>query len=235
MKILTVGGMHGMEPLGVDLVGLLKKKPIQNTDAVIGSPRAVDEGSRFIKTDLNRCFPGDVESEDYETRRAAELTVMTANYDIVLDFHNTGCPGNDCGFVGETADPRLYKVLAWLGLKRVIIADYNCINKFAPKCLSVEISLDSPLMDAGWWYKRLTELAMLETIELSQDIETYRFVKRMTLEDGDRLQLPKKELKAFQPIDKGLATKLGVETPAYPIFIADPLTPYNYGGLLNKI
>jgi len=32
-----------------------------------------------------------------------------------------------------------------------------------------------------------------------------------------------------------LAEKMGVKTPAYPIFINDKFTPYNYGGLLNKI
>ncbi len=235
MEILTIGGMHGMEPLGVDLVALLEKQPVQNVDGVIGSPRAVEAGTRFVNADLNRSFPGDISSRDYEERRAAEILRLADSYDVVLDFHNTGCPENDCGFVGETADPRLYDILAWFGLKRVIVADYECVNKYAPNCLSVEVSLDSPQMDASWWYDRISELATLDTVQPAEDMEVYRFVSRMTLEDRDRLQLPDKALKAFQQVEEGLATELDVQSPAYPIFIADPLTPYNYGGLLNKI
>jgi hypothetical protein len=235
MEVLVIGGLHGREPLGVDLVRLLNEQPLPNVDAMVGSPQAVAQGRRFLKTDLNRSFPGDINSDDYETRRAAELADLAKDYDVVLDFHNTGCTDNDCSFVGDTAASKLIDISAWLGLRRVIVADYDCINKYAPNCLSVEISLQSSAMDARQWYGKIATLAGLGAVPSAVDVETYRFVKRMTVEDRDRLDLPDKELKAFQPIDETLAARLQVSSPAYPIFIADPLTPYNYGGLLNKL
>ena len=70
---------------------------------------------------------------------------------------------------------------------------------------------------------------------LASKVEKFRFVYRMTLEDKSRLNLERENLRAFQSIDLKLAEKMGVKTPAYPIFINDKFTPYNYGGLLNKI
>ncbi len=233
MKVLIVGGMHGNEPLGVGIVRRLQKQPIKNIDAVLANEPAIATNCRFIGADLNRSFPGERTSKAYEQCRAAELLKLCSGYDIVLDFHNTHCPGNDCGFVGETASQSLYDASAWLGLKRIIVADYDCINKYAPNCLSVEISLGSPKMNIEGWLQRLNDLAGLDVLPKAQNVERYRFVYRITLEDRDTLRLPAKKLRAFKPIDKTLADAMGVNSPAYPIFVADAYTPYNYGGLLH--
>lgn len=235
MKVLVIGGMHGNEPLGVEVVKRLQQQPIKNVDAVLANGPAIAQNCRFVGADLNRSFPGKSAGREYEQRRANELLKLCSEYDVVLDFHNTHCPGNDCGFVGEAASQRLYDVSAWLGLKRIIVADYDCINKYAPNCLSVEISLDSPEMGVESWFKRISKLATLKTFPKATDIEKFRFVYRMTIEDRDNLRLPDKNLKAFKPIDKLLATAMGVSSPAYPIFVADAYTPYNYGGLLNRL
>lgn len=235
MKTLVIGGLHGNEPLGTELVERLRSRPIGNVDAVIGNELAYRADSRFVKQDLNRSFPGDKESEDYEDRRSAELLEMCAGYDVVLDFHNTYCPDNDCAFVGEPAGAELFRLAGWLALNRVIVADYDCINKFAPNCLSVEISMDSPANSAEIWYRKIQQLAGLEAIGYDGNIELYRFAYRITREDKGRLGLPGRDLKAFQAISEELAAQMGVESPAYPIFIGDGFTPYNYGGLLNRI
>ncbi len=235
MKVLVIGGMHGNEPLGIEAVRLLRQQPIKNVDAVLANEPAIAQGCRFVGTDLNRSFPGRSASKEYEQRRADKLLKLCSKYDIVFDFHNTHCAGNDCGFVGETANQSLYDLSAWLGLKRIIVADYDCINKYAPNCLSVEISLDSPRMSVEGWLERISELASKRTLPRAVDIEKFRFVYRMTVEDRDNLQLPDKNLRAFEPIEERLATAMGVSSPAYPIFIADAYTPYNYGGLLYRL
>src|SRR5688572_9770763 len=142
MRVLIIGGMHGNEPLGVEVVKRLRRQPIKNVHAVLANQPAIARDCRFISTDLNRSFPGRPASKAYEQRRADELLKVCRKYDVVFDFHNTHCAGNDCGFVGEAAKQILYDLSAWLGLKRIIVADYDCINKYAPNCLSVEISLD---------------------------------------------------------------------------------------------
>lgn len=234
MKILIIGGMHGNEPLGIKLVKMFQSKHIIGVDAVFANERAIKANLRFVNQDLNRSFPGNMRSKTYEQKRASYLLNFCKKYDLVIDFHNTYCPNNDCTFVGESASKNLYNISSYFGLKRVIVADYACLNKYAPNCISVEISLDSKAIDAAIWYKRISRLSKMDSVLSTSGVEKFRFVYRMTLEDRDRLNLTKKNLKAFKPISKRLADIMGVKNPAYPIFIGDKYTPYNYGGLLNK-
>lgn len=233
MKILVIGGMHGNEPLGIDLVRRFQKKQVENIDATFANEKAIKANSRFIAQDLNRSFPGG-KDKSYEQKRAAYLLNLCKNYDLVFDFHNTHCPNNDCTFVGESANKNLYDVSAYFGLRKVIVADYECINKYAPNCISVEISLASKAMKANLWYKRIGKLSKMDLVPPSGRVKKYRFVYRITLEDRDRLNLTKENLKAFKTIGRRLANSMGIKSSAYPIFIEDKYTPYNYGGLLNK-
>lgn len=235
MKILVIGGMHGNEKLGIELANLFKLKLIDNIDSVVANEEAVAVDSRFVKQDLNRSFPGDIYSEDYERRRAAQLLDIAENYDVVFDFHNTGCPNNNCCFIGETANTNLSNIVSFLGLKRLIVADYDCINKYANNCISIEVSINDKLDNLKFWYDRIFELSKLKVCRSNIEIQKYKFVYRITNDDRDRYKLADRKLKAFEPIDAILAKNLGVKSPAYPIFINDKFTPYNYGGLLNKI
>lgn len=234
MKILIVGGMHGNEPLGLEVVDLFNKKPNSNIHCIIANPVAVQDNSRFVGADLNRSFPGEARGS-YEEQRAYELVEQCKEYDLVIDFHNTYCPENDSSFVGEKSVSDLFKVSEYFGLNRVIVADYACLNKYALNCISVEVSLDSTLNNADYWYQKICRLQLKTRLTAKPKLERYKFVYRMNLEDRDRLELDNLNLKAFQPIDDNIAEAMGVRSPAYPIFIADKYTPYNYGGLLNKI
>src|SRR5690606_13072939 len=103
-------------------------------------------------------------------------------------------------------------------------------------CISIEISLSSKLNDAELWYQQIEAIAKSGVEKSSvEKVQRYRFVYRMTLEDKFRLNLDKQNLKAFQPIPAQLDAVMNVQSPAYPIFIGDVYTPYNYGELLNKI
>lgn len=235
MRVLVVCGMHGNERLGLEVGKLFREKPINDVDVIVANQPAVEANCRYLGEDLNRSFPGSIKGKSFEQKRASELLALANNYDIVLDFHNTYCPNNDCGFVGETAKQTLYDVSWLLGLNRIIVADYECINKYAPNCLSVEVSLDSPLNAPELWYERIKTLAILKSFDVEPAIELYRFAYRMTLEDKKKYGLDKKRLKAFEPIPNKLASKLGINEPAYPIFVADSFTPYNYGGLVCRL
>jgi hypothetical protein len=233
MRVLVIGGMHGNEPLGIELVDRLTNTPISGVKAVLANPAARQAGTRFTGSDLNRSFPG--ADDSYERIRAKELLQLCSQFDLVLDFHNTHCPNNDCVFIGSTARPLLEQVASFINLPRIIVADYECINKYAPNCMSVEISLDSPRNTVDEWFKILQTLAKADSLPQTKPLEKYRFVYRMTLEDKERLRLDDASLRAFKPIDDELALAMKVTSPAYPIFIDDAYTPYNYGGLLNKL
>lgn len=235
MKVLVIGGMHGNETLGIEVVKLFKDSPVKDVDVLLANEQAIKGNCRFVEQDLNRSFPGDSNSTRYEPRRASEILRQTKKYDVVLDFHNTYCPKNDCGFIGDTASDNLTDVAWLLGFDKVIVADYDCINKAANNCLSVEVSLDSPLNNAVLWYERIAMLSRLDSFTATKTIKKYRFAYRMTLEDKERLELDRQNLVAFQPLNSVLADAMGVSSPAFPIFIGDEFTPYNYGGLLNKL
>lgn len=234
MRVLVIGGMHGNEPLGVNVVKRLQENPIENVDAMIANPEALAADVRFISQDLNRSFPG-AKDGIYEEKRAAEIMKACQQYDVVLDFHNTFCPDNDCGFIGETASEKLLDVASMLGFSRIIIADYDCINKYAPNCLSVEISMTSECNNVDEWIKRIKRLAATPTPVAIGPVETYRFVYRMTLEDRERLDLANAELRAFRPMLPEISQAMGLQGTTYPIFIGDRFTPYNYGGVLKKL
>lgn len=234
MKMLVIGGMHGNETLGLEVVKLFQDNPVVSVDTLLANEQAIEANCRFVGQDLNRSFPGDSKSSEYEPKRAAAILKEAKKYDIVLDFHNTYCPNNDCGFIGETASDILTDVAWVLGLNKVIVADYDCINKASNNCLSVEVSLDSELNNAKLWYERILMLSKLDSFTAKSEVQKFRFVYRMTIDDKERLELDKRILRAFQPIDNELASEMGVLSPAYPIFIGDSYTPYNYGGLLNR-
>ena len=65
MKILVLGGMHGNEPLGPEVVKLFKAAPVAGVSAVLANPEAIAANRRFTEEDLNRSFPGDPISDVY--------------------------------------------------------------------------------------------------------------------------------------------------------------------------
>lgn len=234
MRVLVIGGMHGNEHLGIQLVAAIQEISLPNVTAVIANDKAVAVNTRFVDHDLNRSFPGSNVGE-YERYRPKELVKLCRKFDIVLDFHNTHCPENDCGFLGESASALTLSAASWLGLDKVVVADYDCINKYAQNCLSVEISVDSPRNSVDEWLNLIKKLARRSNLPQAAPVDKFRFVYRMSLADRDEFDLPARRLRAFQPIPEDLAESIGVESPAYPIFIGDKFTPYNYGGLLNKL
>jgi len=237
MKILVLGGMHGNERLGIELVEMFGRDPFVNVDAAVANPPAVARSERFIDFDLNRSFPGDLQSPQFEQRRAAEVLELARDYDLVFDFHNTGTRGNDCCFVGENCDEVLFGVAELVGLDNVIVADYDCVNKYANNCISIEISEVSVRNSPNDWYQSIVAIGDMSQIQLprGQDTRRYRFVKRISLDDRDRLDLTNVLLKPFEQIPPEIARQLGVSCTSQAIFVADPYTPYSYGGVIEPL
>lgn len=90
-EVAVVGGIHGDEPCGVRAVErLVEEAPAVERSVllVVANERAVEHGTRYVDTDLNRSFPGDPDADSYEGRVAAELTERLADC-TTLALHST--------------------------------------------------------------------------------------------------------------------------------------------------
>jgi hypothetical protein len=222
MRLLVIGGLHGDEPLGKAVVAALEASPEPNVTPVLGNPRACEVDVRFLETDLNRVFPGDILGAEYEVRRAYELRAWFEDdeFDLILDFHNTVTPYNDCGFVGDHGDRAMpAAAAAFLGLPRIVIANYDCINRYAPNCLSIEVSLDSPECRADLWVARVRRLASLEPADLQGLVlpPMFQFTRRITAEEIRAL--PTEPWRAFMPIPEPDSSALALPPGARAIFV----------------
>jgi len=90
-EVAVVGAVHGDEPCGARAIQrFLETEPDVDRPAklIVANERALERGVRYVDTDLNRCLPGDPESDQYEERLAAEL--MTEVQDcLALGIHST--------------------------------------------------------------------------------------------------------------------------------------------------
>lgn len=84
-EFLVMGGTHGTERDGVELVRSLQREPIPKVDALLSNERAARKNMRFIDVELSTATPG---SNTYEGRRLAEIIAIGKPYKLILDFHN---------------------------------------------------------------------------------------------------------------------------------------------------
>lgn len=116
-NVTIVGGVHGNERIGVEVLDTLRLalqsvSPLAVADGlfplvsrgsvtlVYGNPRALSVGTRGSEphADLNRCFPRDLltteldSSASYEQLRAKELAPVFAASDLLVDLHSTNKP-----------------------------------------------------------------------------------------------------------------------------------------------
>lgn len=85
---LFIGGTHGDEPIGMNVLRELEAK-MKNLNWVVGNPKALEQGTREFEGDLNRCAPGNPRSVRYAERRAAEILQLAKPYASVVDLHGT--------------------------------------------------------------------------------------------------------------------------------------------------
>jgi hypothetical protein len=229
-KILILGGMHGNELLGVRLVRSLQRTPIAGVDVMIANPRAVAANVRFTESDLNRSF-GKQKGETYEVRRAKKIQQKAAQYDIVLDFHNTQTPGNNCSFVGDACNPLLYDVAKTLGFTACIEATYDCVNKYCPNTISMEVSIGDILDDVAVWRQKIADARDVPSPATSKPLVLYRFQRRVTWAEKKKYVLD--AWRPFVAISNKDKIRLKVTGDCVPIFVGSRLTEY-YATLLSK-
>lgn len=96
-RVAIVGGLHGDEPAGERIVRRLADRlpePEETTGEgtirlLIANERALEAGVRYTDTDLNRAFPGDPDSDEYERALAPEIIEAVDGMDAVFAIHTS--------------------------------------------------------------------------------------------------------------------------------------------------
>jgi hypothetical protein len=138
-------------------------------------------------------------------------------------------------FVGETFIKNTLQLSLFMGLNRIVVADYNCINKFLPNCLSIEISFSSSdLNNIDYWYEKLVALSTtdIQTQNLA-DLQLFKFIDRV---NGDLYEQFNFNFQNFESISRPDKLNLGIsaELEMYSIFVNPALFAGNYCALVEK-
>jgi aspartoacylase len=119
-RLALVGGTHGNELTGVELVRWFESHPevCQNrnfqTEFHTANPWAIELCRRYVEKDLNRCFSQEILDGDgglWEMRRARVLNQKIGPKgsedaaDLVVDLHNTTSNMGLCLIVSQFEDP----------------------------------------------------------------------------------------------------------------------------------
>lgn len=93
MKIAVLGGTHGNEFTGVEVIRNIEKQGIKNCpndyELIFANPKSHEMKRRFVDFDLNRSF-GNPDAFGYEKKRADELREqIEGKFDYLIDLHST--------------------------------------------------------------------------------------------------------------------------------------------------
>lgn len=93
-RVTVVGGIHGDEPAGEEIVQRLADSladdDIDGTiQLIVANEPALRKGVRYTETDLNRAFPGDITSDEYEAALAERLVEILTGAAAVLALHTS--------------------------------------------------------------------------------------------------------------------------------------------------
>jgi predicted deacylase len=88
--VAVIGSLHGEEPVGKKVINALRAHRIKKGTliTVIGNPQALQKKTRYIETDLNRCFPGK-KNGTHEEQLAHQLLPLVRKADYCIDIHST--------------------------------------------------------------------------------------------------------------------------------------------------
>jgi len=137
-RVAIVGGNHGNELTGVYLVKKFQQYPHLihrssfETLSLLGNPKAIAARTRYIDTDLNRCFNeyqlSDAKTSSYEELRAREIQKILQpqdqqSVDVIMDLHTTTANMGLCIILGN-CHPLLLNLAADLSAVNPLVKVY---------------------------------------------------------------------------------------------------------------
>ena len=147
-----MGGTHGNEPCGIQLVDWLRSSFLTEHQlqhgtlyVILGNPLATAKGTRFIDCDLNRQFDPASMGAGYEAQRATELKTILSKLDYFLDIHSTSsksvpmiCSANTFKHLHLCRSlPVEYITTGWLGRNQGLATD-----EFVDACDGIGITVE---------------------------------------------------------------------------------------------
>lgn len=225
-KILLVGGVHGDETTGIDLVQKLEQKPIPNITPLLGNPAAVKKRKRFFETDLNRSF-GKIPISR-EEKLAAQISQQLGNYDLVLDFHNTESVGTNCAIV--TCQPSLlhYFLAHYFGFEKIVIMppSGSLIHQAGQNAISLEISnSDQARFSVDYFYEKLVDFTTkFASIADSNQTQVFEYTTSVNQKTYQRIKGKLGQIADFQAfnLEQKAILNLGKEAGNFcPLFFQE--------------
>jgi len=147
--VAIVGGLHGDEPAGERIVRQLADA-LPSTDEsagdgtirlMIANERALAANVRYTDTDLNRAFPGDPDSDEYERALAPRIVDALAGTDAVLAIHTSHSVPPPFGIYSH-CNESVRRTVTALGFDYVLDAGGlrgTTLDSVIPTAVSVEV------------------------------------------------------------------------------------------------
>ena len=221
MRIAVVGGTHGNEPVGIEVIQHLERRPpdnpIHSFETFLANPRAFEIGRRFVDSDLNRTFGKNGRGEGYEVERSKELTEkITGRFDFIMDLHTTTSNMGITIILTQT-DDTTRQAAAYLKSKHpdlvlieTIKTDDECcyVCNMAPSGFIFEVG---PVANNVVRYDLFMKVYAMVCDILSWDqsqshdlstVEYYKSYKDIVVPQGYYIH-PERENADFQPIEPG--------------------------------
>jgi hypothetical protein len=152
-RVAIVGGIHGDEPAGVRIVERLAEElpPLDPNDdrvesdglvrLILANEPAIAAETRYTDADLNRAFPGDADSDEYERALAPRLAAELEEFDAVLALHTShSAPPPFAIFSDLTESVR--RTVTGLPLEHVVDASglrSTTLDSTVPHTVSIEV------------------------------------------------------------------------------------------------
>lgn len=121
-KILIISETHGNEKIGTNIMDKIKSQLDVNFRWIIGNKEASKINKRFVKFNMNRIAPGDIKSDNYETKRVAEILLLSKKYNYTIDIHGTN---SESGIFTIVTNPKIENILLALALPIENIVIWN--------------------------------------------------------------------------------------------------------------
>lgn len=248
MKIAIIGGTHGNEPVGIEVINHIKTLNeldfSHSFETFLGNPKAYEQKCRFIHTDLNRCFGTNPTLKGHEAGRSHNLKEqIEGKFDFIIDLH-TATSNMGLTIILNNDDQLSLNAACFLKRKypEITLIKSKILNEKAPYTnamaksgLTVEVgSVASNVIKASLVIAVKKMVLDLLNWDLSEEesvntVEYYQMIGPISFPQSCEWMIhPSLEDMAFNPIKKGDPLFINIleevipyedENTIYPFFI----------------